>query len=130
MASLRHEFIRHHFWHVDIDQRAINHALRKGRSGLSSGVIKRIAESVGTPPHPREGRQTPWKGNVIYYAQHAVAACCRRCIEQWHGIPREEPLTTTEIEYLAELVWCFIDERVPELDQEGVYVPRLIGSSV
>src|SRR5688572_17900572 len=32
--SLRLEWIRHHFWHVDISRRAKNYALRKGRSGL------------------------------------------------------------------------------------------------
>lgn len=25
-------------------------------------------------------------GNIVFYAQHAVAACCRNCIEVWHGI--------------------------------------------
>src|SRR5262245_35021556 len=32
--SLKTEMIRHHFWHVEIDQKAINHAKRKGKKGL------------------------------------------------------------------------------------------------
>src|SRR5882762_6971937 len=31
---LRFEMIRHHFWHIEIDDKAIKHARRKGRAGI------------------------------------------------------------------------------------------------
>jgi hypothetical protein len=44
--SLRRELIRHHFWHVVIDQKAVNHALRKGRKRLLEAAESRIRQSV------------------------------------------------------------------------------------
>src|SRR5579862_5543731 len=32
--AMSKEFIRHHFWHVEIDEVALAHARRKGRVGL------------------------------------------------------------------------------------------------
>ena len=55
-------------------------------------------------------------GNAIYYAQHATATCCRRCVEYWHGIRRGRKLTEREVGYLAELVMVFVRERVPWVD--------------
>ena len=56
--------------------------------------------------------QTPFSGNVIYYAQHATATCCRKCIEAWHGIGRECHLTEEEIAYFAELMMHYIETRL------------------
>src|SRR5262249_9679236 len=71
-TELRLEYIRHHFWHVDMDERARNHALRKGRTALLGSPANRIAKAVG-PENPfRDGQQTPFTGNVIHYAQHAT----------------------------------------------------------
>jgi hypothetical protein len=72
----------------------------------------------------RDGMQTPLKGNVIYYAQHATASCCRKCIEYWHDIPRDRDLTDSEVEYLSTLVCRYIDERLPALNDHPVRVPR------
>jgi|ERR1700688_917569 len=122
--SLKKEWIRHHFWHEEVDQRARNHALRKGRSGIRLSVEQRIRTSVGVK-NSRDGRQTPWKGNVIYYAQHATACCCRRCIEYWHGIAQDEALTDRQIAYFAELCHRYILERLPDLPEQGQRVPPI-----
>src|SRR5262245_12034807 len=76
-AALRYELIRHHFWHIDIDEKAVLHARRKGKAGMRLAAEKRIRASVGAAEPSYDGRQTPMQGNAIYYAQHAVAACCR-----------------------------------------------------
>jgi hypothetical protein len=122
--KLRLEFIRHHFWHVDIDQRAIDHARRKGRIALHEAAYRRLQTSVGREPNAFDGRQTPFEGNAIYYAQHATASCCRKCVEYWHGLPSEGELPPEAIEYLYQLVIRFLDERLPDLDDEGQYIPR------
>jgi hypothetical protein len=121
---LKYELIRHNFWHVEIDQKAINHALRKGKIGMREAAERRIRKSVGDAIPPFDGRQTPKTGNAIFYAQHATAICCRKCIEEWHGIPRGVALNDETISYFTELVMLYINERLPQLEEEGVKVPK------
>ena len=125
--ALKHEMIRHHFWHVEIDQKAINYARRKGISGLEKAIWPRIRNSVGSGHNPYDGRQTPMEGsgNPIHYGQHATASCCRKCMEYWHGIPLRSNLTDDQIDYLSELVVLYIKDRLPDLEHEGVYVPPI-----
>lgn len=126
-AALKVEMFRHHFWHVEIDQRAVNHARRKGTVAMRVAAEKRIRRSVG-PAEPRfDGRQTPREGsgNVLYYAQHATASCCRKCIEVWHGIPGGRELTHEEILYLTELAVLYVRERLPLLTIGGEAVPAI-----
>jgi hypothetical protein len=124
--SLSKEWIRHEFWERPFDQHALNHARRKGMRAMREvEAAKRVRQSVGKAWHPREGRQTPFEGNVLYYAQHAVAACCRRCIEYWHGIPMGNPLEESEIDYLGRLVALYVERRLPSLNEEPVKVPPI-----
>ena len=99
VASLEWELIRHQYWHQPIDQKALNHAMRKGRLDLRGAVEHRLRKYVGPAKSElrRDGTQTPRVGNTIYYAQHATATCCRKCIEAWHGIDRDRPLTADEL---------------------------------
>lgn len=124
-AQLRLEMVRHHFWHRPFDLRALNHALRKGRRRLYIAARRRLESSVGRAGNVWDGRQTPWRDNTIYYAQHAVAACCRTCIEYWHAIPKNRDLTVPELDYLTELVLRFLDERLPDLPDDPQRVPPI-----
>lgn len=129
--SLQHELIRHHFWHLPISLYAVNYARRKGRLQLREAARKHIEHAVGRISHPREGQQTPREDkpntNVIHYAQHATASCCRRCVEEWHGIPRDRELTAEEISYLTELAMLYVSSRLPDLAEGPIYVPPLRG---
>lgn len=122
--SLQREYIRHHFWHEDIDLRAIDHAKRKGRVGMREAILRRLLSSIGKESPFRDGYQTPYEGNAIYYAQHALGCCCRTCLEYWHDIPKGRVLSDEEIAYLAELVMRYIDNRLPFLTENGEKVPR------
>jgi len=123
--SLKYELIRHHFWHLEFDPRAKNYARRKGRLALKIAAEHRIRKSVGPVEPFRDGTQTGKTGNPIYYGQHATATCCRKCIEYWHGIERGRELTEEEIGYFAALVNMFLDERLPDLKDDGEKVPPL-----
>lgn len=130
LAALKLENVRHFYWcQVEIGERAVNYARRKGRLMLPEAVRKRIASSVGKAEIFRDGTQTPTadsdNANAIHYAQHATASCCRRCIEEWHAIPVGRALTDLEIEYLSELVLRYIDSKIPDLAEEGVYIPPI-----
>ncbi len=124
IKMLKYEMIRHHFWHVEIDERAINHARRKGKAGMRVAAERRIRTSVGVK-NSFDGRQTPREGNVVYYAQHATACCCRKCIEEWHGIPQDRALTEDEMKYMTELCVRYIDQRLPKLPEGGEKVPPI-----
>ncbi len=99
--ALKFELIRHFFWHIEIDEDAVLHGRRKGLAGLRKAVPHRIRISIAAAQPIFDGRQTPRHGNVIYYAQHATASCCRKCVEEWHGIPQGRPLTDNEVAYLS-----------------------------
>ncbi len=123
--SLKYELIRHHNWHIEIDLRAINHARRKGKVKIKIAVEKRIRKYIADVNSPFDGRQTPHEGNIIFYAQHATASCCRKCIEYWHNIPQNRNLTEDEIQYMTDLVIIYINERLPYLTENGEYIPRI-----
>ncbi|WP_231971849.1 DUF4186 family protein [Nostoc sp. NIES-3756] len=127
---LKTELFRHHMWHVEISQKAINHARRKGKIGLRVAAKKEIYKSVGlAEPRYIDGLQTPRddseKATAIHYAQHATACCCRKCIEYWHNIPVGHELTETELEYFTNLVILYIEERLSYLTENGEKVPRI-----
>lgn len=123
--SLKKELIRHHFWHKKIDQHAINYALRKGRLGMKSAIRHRLDQALAPAEPAFDGRQTPPTGNPIYYAQHATASCCRKCAEEWHGIPLGRELTDQEVAYLTDLAYRYVVERIPEMTDAGQKVPPI-----
>jgi len=122
-AALKTELIRHVYWHQEIDEGAVNHARRKGRSGMRVAAEKILRQKIGSAEPYRDGAQTPKGGHAVYYAQHATATCCRKCLEEWHGIPRGRDLTEEELAYCLALVMMYIEERMPYLTEEGEYVP-------
>jgi len=121
--SLKYEFIRHHYWHKEFDEKAVNYALRKGKIELINTVEKRIRASVKAPVDAFDGRRTKWEGNPIHYGQHATATCCRKCIERWHNVPRDEELTEKQVKYFTHLVIMFLEERFPNLPDGKTKVP-------
>ena len=122
---LRLEFIRYSFLVCPIDQHALNYARRKGRNELIKTTRERIRKSIGVACPPRDGRQTPKKKNPIFYAQHATATCCRKCLEYWHGIPQGKVLTQEEVAYCVKLIEHYFCIRFPDLDETRTKVPYL-----
>ncbi len=127
--ALKKELFRYHMWHVEISQKAINYALKKGKIGIRDAAEKQIRRLVGPAEPYKDGTQTyredRAEANAIHYAQHATASCCRKCIEYWHNIPQGRDLTKDEIAYLAGLVSLYIEERLPQLTDQAQKVPRI-----
>lgn len=117
VASLQRELIRFEYWHRPLDEKALRHARKKGLAALREDARRRLRRYVARPRSElsRDGMQTPFLGNVIYYAQHAMATCCRKCIEAWHGISREQRLTESDIKYFTELLMYYIETRVGDV---------------
>ena len=101
---LKLEMWRHYYWYRRIDQWALNRARRRGRTGLRVEAEKVVRKNLAPANPPFDNRQTPRSGNVIYYAQHATATCCRRCLEYWHGIEKGQDLTQEQITYVLGLI--------------------------
>lgn len=114
---LRTEYVRHWFWTAPIVEEAKERAVRNGRDATAREMEKRLRTSVGSARPFHDGYQTPIDSpkNIVYWAQHATASCCRRCMEYWHGIAQGHDLTEEETAYLLTLAMRFIDERLPEL---------------
>jgi hypothetical protein len=128
IASLQFELIRHHFWHLPLSEYAENYAFRKGKDDLRAAVKHQLENAIGSPIHPRQGRQTPRenspKATAVHYAQHATATCCRACLEEWHGIEPGADLKEAELEYLTDLVMLYIVSKIPYLRNRGQKIPR------
>lgn len=112
VKALQLERVRYAYWNADIDEHAINHAQKKGLDGLRAAARVRLEKSIGPADPPFDGRQTPKEGNAIFYAQHAVAACCRKCVQAWHGFPIGEPLNAGQLDYLTGLVMHYVEKRL------------------
>jgi hypothetical protein len=124
--SLKKELVRHHHWHAIIDQRMEIYARRKGLKGLRARAEIIVHKGLKPPYDPTdffEKLKTPKAGspkaNVIHYAQHFTGCCCRRCIEEWHGIPSNRELTKDEMDYFVQLIMLYIVERFPFITKGG-----------
>src|SRR5687768_15492290 len=60
VAALKKEYIRHRYWHKPVDERAINHAKRKGSILLDQAVRGRLDKHLRPPSEAifRDGAQT------------------------------------------------------------------------
>src|SRR6201991_4067940 len=88
-AALQREAIRHYFWHVPFGDLALNYARRAGLLEFERRIVRRLRTSIAAAEPVRDGQQTPTspdRANALHYAQHAVAACCRRCVAYWQSI--------------------------------------------
>ena len=122
IKSLKKEEVRYRYWNMIIESDDVSKAQKKGLKQLRNEVTKRIEKSIGPSSDQifQDGRQTPPNGNVIFYAQHATATCCRKCVEEWYGIRRTKPLKKQEKDYLATIMLKFITKKIPSLKEEGV----------
>lgn len=115
-TAMKSELIRHVFWHTKIDDTALKSALEEGLENLKGRARKSLKTKVGKHNSFMDGRQTPMgNGDIVNYAQHATATCCRKCIEIWHNIPIEQPLNDEQLDFFTELVALYSKERIPEL---------------
>src|SRR5438105_5069179 len=62
-SSLRLEMFRHYYWHLPIDEMALESARRLGRMQLRGMMLTRLQKKVGVASPPFDGRQTPRSGN-------------------------------------------------------------------
>jgi Domain of unknown function (DUF4186) len=119
--SLKTEIIRHVFWHTPIDEEALEKAYARGYEGTKKRARQLLKTRIGKYNKVYDSRQTPLgKNEIVNYAQHATATCCRQCLETWHNIDMESPLSDEQLDFCAELVMKYIVTRIPNLPKDGI----------
>jgi len=63
-----------------------------------------IEKRLGSAAPKNDGKQTPMRGHPVFIAQHATAACCRKCLAKWHYIPKNRALNEKEIDYIVSVI--------------------------
>ena len=119
--ALKKEKIRNVFWNIEIDTYLRNELFNRGRIELEKDVefrIEKVIKKCG-PELFRDGTQTPLdQYNIIYFAQHATATCCRKCLKIWHNVPYNKELDNNDIKYIKNIIMNYVDEKVPDLIDE------------
>ncbi len=83
----------------------------KGMPVILSHARDFISVRVAPALPSKDGKQTPWRGHPVFVAQHATATCCRSCLEKWHGIPKGQPLTDSQQDYVVQMIGLWLDRR-------------------
>lgn len=98
-------------WNDEWLHTALDRVAQAGLPKINRQKVKnRLIRSIGAYPAD-DGRQTPYYGNPIYYAQHGLGCCCRKCLEKFYGISKERSLSEEELEYFTDLVLSFMKEK-------------------
>ncbi len=119
--QLQKEIIRHVFWHTPIELKAIQDCLFQGEIKTKEKAVKLLKTRIGKYNSFMDGRQTPMgKDQIINYAQHATATCCRKCLEAWHNFPMQSVLSDEQLMFCADLIMKYVKKRVPELRKNGL----------
>jgi hypothetical protein len=119
---LKSEWIRHFFFHVPITPRIETYARKHGVDGLAAVAEKQLTQGKMLRFDPNwDWHQTKMlDGNIVHWARHAVACCCRRCMAYWHNIPVSTALSASDVAYFKQLVVLYIRHRMPDLEDAPV----------
>ena len=71
-----------------------------------------LRKKIAAAEPVKDGRQTPYRGHVVFVAQHATATCCRTCLQKWHGIEKGRELSEDELAYAVEVVARWVEREV------------------
>jgi hypothetical protein len=111
------ELMRAHYWRVPFDKKAYNQALRLGRLALEEKAARKVEKNLqDLTPFGR--LNAPYSGDIIAYAQHATATCCRDCASYWHGFPHDGRLSDQQVKFAVHLAVSYLAARLPELPDE------------
>ncbi len=82
----------------------------KGLGTIEKHAFDFVSKRLGPALPKSDGRQTPMKNHPVFIAQHATAACCRKCLEKWHKIPQGQPLTDQQVKYTVSVIMHWLSQ--------------------
>ena len=59
-----------------------------------------------------DGHQTPMRGHPVFKAMHATGTCCRKCLFNWHRIPRYRHLEMHEVDFITSMIMAWIKAKI------------------
>jgi hypothetical protein len=115
---LKTEWIRHFFFNLPISPRIQKFAELQGLAGLEQIAHDHLTkDKMLNFNGALDWNQTKMlDGNIVHWARHAVACCCRRCLAYWHNIPLGATLTATDVDYFRQFIMSYVKLRLPILD--------------
>ena len=90
----------------------------KGMDIVEQHAYDFIKKNLDEYNEAKDGKQTPMKGHPVFIAQHACACCCRKCLENWHKIPKTRNLTEKETRYIVALLMTWIEREYKNAKEE------------
>jgi hypothetical protein len=93
----------------------------RGRETIRKQAAELISKRVAPAEPEKDGKQTPYRGHPVFVAQHATATCCRSCLARSHEIPKGHELTPSELDYVVDVIWRWIER---ELAQSAAEPPE------
>jgi len=101
LASLKQSKFRPKF---RLSKKDREYIAAKGLETIKEHAFQFVNSRVAAEYPTNDGKHTPMRGHPLFIAQHATAACCRRCLQKWHGIEKGRALNPEEIEYVVALI--------------------------
>jgi hypothetical protein len=85
---------------------------KKGIATIEQHARDFVTDRLAPAEPKNDGKQTPMRGHPVFIAQHATAVCCRKCLQKWHGIARNKPLSNSEIDYIVSVLMDWINNHI------------------
>lgn len=101
---------------IHLGKKEWDYLQKKGRSEVLKHAADFIEQRLAPAFPLNDGKQTPRRNHPVFVAQHATATCCRACLQKWHQIPMERPLTMEEQQYIVQVIdeWLSQEERLAD----------------
>lgn len=80
------------------------YCLDKGPEVIDRHAAEFVAKRLADAEPLNDGKQTPMRGHPVFIAQHATATCCRGCLAKWHGIGKQQPLSSAQQAYIVSVI--------------------------
>ncbi len=94
-----------------LKEKDLKYVQQKGLDTIRQHAYDFISTRLAPANPENDGKQTPMKNHPVFVAQHATATCCRSCLEKWHKIAKNRPLTQQEIDYVVNLIMLWIEKQ-------------------
>lgn len=92
-----------------LGQKQIAYLQEKGLDTVMEHADRFVRARLAPAQPANDGKQTPFKNHPVFIAQHATATCCRGCLAKWHHIPRHQPLSEAQIQYILSVIRFWLE---------------------
>lgn len=95
-----------------LNKKMLDYINTKGMDTIKKHTCDFIEEKLAPATPDNDGKQTPMKNHPVFIAMHACGCCCRGCLYKWHKIPLNRTLTSSEKNYIYNLLITWITKEI------------------